>query len=251
MGGQTAATIDLAGRIARVRERIAVAAARVGRDPGDVVLVGVSKNVGREAVGAAYAAGLRHFGENRVQDAARKFADPLPSDATLHMIGQLQSNKARSAATLFGLIESVDRPSLIEALEREADRLARPLPVLLQVNVAGETQKAGCAPTAAARLAARLAGSPAFDLRGLMTIAPLVPDPERARPVFRRLRALRNELVAAAPALRLDVLSMGMSDDFEVAVEEGATEVRVGRAIFGAERRPVEPSAAGVGPANA
>lgn len=221
----------LARHIDDVRRRIADAAERSGRDPRAVTLVAVSKTVDRATVDAAYALGLRHFGENRVQDSVRKYAEPLPPDAELHLIGQLQSNKARQAATLFSVIESVDRPSLIDALEREADRLGRPLPVLLQVNVAGEAQKAGCSPEDAPALAARLVASPACEMRGLMTIAPLVADPEQVRPVFARLRTLRDELREHTGAA-LSVLSMGMSDDFVVAISEGATHVRVGRAVF-------------------
>jgi PLP dependent protein len=221
----------LAARLAAVRQRIAEAAERVERDPAAVTLVGVTKTVDRAVVDAAYRCGLRHFGENRVQDAGRKFAEPLPTDAALHLIGQLQSNKARPAAALFSLLESVDRPSLIDALEKEADRLGRPIPVLLQVNVAGEAQKAGCAPDEAPALAARLRDPARFDLRGLMTIAPLVDDPGTVRPVFAGLRRLRDDLEQRL-GVALPVLSMGMSDDFPVAVAEGATHVRVGRAIF-------------------
>ena len=223
----------LAGRIAAVRAAIAEAALAVGRRPEEVTLVAVSKTVDRATVDAAYALGLRHFGENRVADARTKFADPLPPDARLHLIGQLQSNKARPAATLFDVVESVDRPSLIDALEREAERLGKAVPVLLQVNVAGEAQKAGCAAGDAAALAARIQSSSSLDLRGLMTIAPLVADPEEARPVFAGLRELRDALRREQPAFELGVLSMGMSNDYAVAIAEGATHVRVGRAIFG------------------
>lgn len=223
--------VSVADRVRAVREAIATAAERADRDPAVIAVVAVSKSVGREAVDAAHTAGIRHFGENRVADAERKFAGSRPSNTTLHLIGQLQSNKARPAAHLFDLIESVDRPSLIDALEKEADRLGRPIPVLLQVNVAGESQKAGCDPQAASGLASRLGASPAFALRGLMTIAPLVEDAEAVRPVFRALRELRDRL-RDDTSLPLDVLSMGMTNDFVVAVEEGATHVRVGRAIF-------------------
>ncbi len=223
----------LAARIATVRTSIAEAATASGRSPEEITLVAVSKTVERTMVDAAYQLGLRHFGENRVGDASTKFADPLPADAKLHLIGQLQSNKARSASCLFSMIESVDRPSLIDALEKAASALESPIPVLLQVNVAGEQQKAGCAVDDAAALATRIQQSPGLILGGLMTIAPLVTDPEATRPVFAGLRQLRDALVANDPALDLGILSMGMTNDYPVAIAEGATHLRLGRAIFG------------------
>lgn len=224
---------SLAERVNAVHSAIADAAAAAGRDPESITLVAVSKTVDRPTVDEAYALGLRTFGENRVQDALAKYADPLPPDAALHLIGQLQSNKARPAAGLFNLIESVDRPSLIDALDKVGGTADRPVPVLLQVNVAGETQKAGCSPDDAPALAARIQDATGLNLCGLMTIAPLVPDPEQARPVFAGLRALRDRLLATDPGLDLSTLSMGMSNDFPVAIAEGATVVRIGRAIFG------------------
>lgn len=225
--------MSLAQRVETVRRSVSDAAARAGRDGNAVTIVAVSKSVDRAAVDEAYALGLRHFGENRVQSAAAKFALPLSADATLHLIGQLQTNKARPAVSLFGLIESIDRLSLLDALEREAARLDRRLPVLLQVNIAGEEQKAGCPPEAAPALVRHACDCPHLELRGLMTIAPLVDDAEATRPVFRALRELRDLLAADGTARQLDVLSMGMTNDFEVAIEEGATHVRIGRAIFG------------------
>jgi pyridoxal phosphate enzyme (YggS family) len=223
----------LAERVATVRAAIAEAAAAAGRRPEEITLVAVSKQVEREAVDRAYSLGLRHFGENRVQDAQRKFAAPLPADATLHLIGQLQTNKARPAAQLFDLIESVDRPSLVDELEKAAARAGRPLPVLVQVNVAREPQKSGCAPGETAGLLTRIAACAHLSPRGLMTIAPLVADPEHARPVFAGLRELRDRLRAELPDLDLPILSMGMTNDYPVAIAEGATHVRIGRAIFG------------------
>lgn len=220
-------------RIEAVQEAIAGAASRSGRRPADVTLIAVSKTVERPTVDEAYDLGLRYFGENRVQAAATKFEQPLPPDAHLHLIGQLQSNKARLAAARFDLIESVDRASLIDALEREAERLGRRLPVLLQVNIAGEAQKAGCLVNEAPSLVSRIVAAPHLALSGLMTIAPLADDPEQTRPVFAGLRELRDQFCLADPSLALPTLSMGMTNDFRVAIEEGATHVRIGRAIFG------------------
>lgn len=225
--------MTLARRIDMVRSLIVEAAARAGRDAAEVTIVAVTKSVDRAAVDEAYALGLRSFGENRVQVAAAKFAAPLATDATLHLIGQLQTNKARPAVALFNLIESIDRPSLVEALDREAERHGRRLPVLIQVNVAQEEQKAGCPPEAAPDLVDRVRACRHLELRGLMTIAPLVDDSEQTRPVFRALRELRDQLMETDVASPLDILSMGMTNDYAVAIEEGATHVRIGRAIFG------------------
>ena len=225
--------MTLERRLQEINGRIADAALRVGRAPSDVTLIGVSKMVGREAVDEAYTLGVRHFGENRVPDAVRKFETPLPDDAVLHMIGQLQSNKAAPAARLFHVIQSVDRLSLVEALAKQGAALGRPITVLLEVGVAGEEQKAGCPPEEAPALAAAIVASPHLALRGLMAMAPLVEDADATRPVFIGLRDLRDRLQHAHPEARLDWLSMGMTNDYEVAIEEGATHVRVGRALFG------------------
>jgi pyridoxal phosphate enzyme (YggS family) len=225
-------TSTLRDRIDRVTDTIAEAAIAAGRDPGEVTLVAVSKTSDRPTIDEAYALGIRHFGENRVQDAARRYEPPLPDDLHLHMIGQLQTNKARQAAALFTSVESVDRPSLIEALDKAAERLQQPLPVLVQVNIAGESQKAGCDPSNTRSLIEQVQASSWLKLHGLMTIAPLVSDPEAVRPVFAGLRELRDRLRESDPSLSLDVLSMGMTDDYQVAIAEGATQVRIGRAIF-------------------
>lgn len=228
---QTTATTALAARIATVRAEIVAAATRVGRDPGTVTLVGVCKTVERPTVDAAYAQGLRDFGENRVQVAKAKFGADRPADLILHLIGSLQTNKAREAVALFDLIHSVDRLSLIEALARAAARAGHRLPVLLQVNIAGEESKQGCEPDEATALAAAIVAQPALELRGLMTLAPYVLS-EETRPVFRALRVLRDELRERHPDHPFPELSMGMTNDYAVAIEEGATIVRVGRAIF-------------------
>lgn len=221
---------ELAERVAEVRARIADAAARAGRHPDEVTLVAVTKGVPPDRIRAAVAAGLTELGESRVQEAAAKIRTLGPV-ARWHLVGHLQRNKVRQAARLFSCIHAVDRPDLARELDR---RLERDLAVLLQVNVAGEPQKFGVPPAALPILAAAVAGCARLRVVGLMTIAPLVDDPELVRPVFSRLRVLRDELnqqgLLPEP---LHHLSMGMSDDFEVAVEEGATLVRIGRAIFG------------------
>ncbi len=230
------ATIDLEGlsdRIATIRQRVAVAAEAAGRRAEDIKIVAVSKTFPRQMVDAAYASGLRVFAENRVQEARDKYAEPLPADACVHLIGQLQTNKVKHAVGLFSCVESVDRVSLIEALEREGAKRDLIVPVLLQVNIAREQQKSGCDPNRAPLLLDLIASSPHLRCEGLMTIAPLVDDPEDVRGTFRDLHLMREELRQRHPMLPLNVLSMGMSGDFEVAIAEGATHVRIGRAIFG------------------
>jgi pyridoxal phosphate enzyme (YggS family) len=221
---------------ARVLERIEAAARRVGRDPGEVTLVAVSKGFGAEVARAAAEAGLNTLGENRVQEAADKIA--AVAGASWHLVGPLQSNKARRAVELFDVVESVDSLALAERLDRLAAELrpGRPLPVLLQVNVDADPAKAGFAPEAILTDLSALASLPGLRLEGLMTVGRLVEDPEAARPTFEALRSLSTQARAIEPALGA-ALSMGMTDDFEVAIEEGATIVRVGRALFG-ERRP-------------
>ena len=225
--------VSLAAGVATVQHQVAEAAAASGRNPDDITIIAVCKTAPREAVDAAVELGLRHFAENRVQDALRKFETPLPPGCDLHLIGQLQTNKARPAVGLFDVIESVDRLSLVTALEKEASRIEKRLPVLVQVNIAGEEQKAGCAPQDAHDLLAALTASAWLEPQGLMTMAPLVADPEEVRPVFRGLRELRDRLQQQFADVPLPVLSMGMSNDYPVAIAEGATLVRVGRAIFG------------------
>jgi PLP dependent protein len=240
-------------RIAAVRERIAAAAKRAGRSPEEIRLVGVSKTHPPELVAQALAAGLRDFGENRVQEAEPKIAALAAerSAITWHLIGHLQSNKARRAAMLFDLVHSVDSLHLAEALARgvagSPSNSQPPTPnslaVLLQVNVSGEASKDGFALAGWEQRAEvleaffeqveRLLALPAVRVGGLMTIAPWGEDPQAARPAFRSARQLRDALEKRFPAADWSALSMGMTDDFEVAIEEGATIVRVGRAIFG------------------
>jgi pyridoxal phosphate enzyme (YggS family) len=225
---------DIASRLARVRRRIDAAAQRADRSPSSITLVAVSKTFGADAVRAAAAAGQRVFGENRVQEAAAKIDALRDLDLDWHLIGHLQTNKAKKAAAACAWIESVDRVELLEKLDAAAVELGVRRSILLQVDLAHEATKygadaAGLRPLADAALASR-----ALDLRGLMLVPPIPADPEDSRPWFRQLRDLRDRLVAGgAPADRLAELSMGMSHDFEVAIEEGATMVRVGSAIFG------------------
>jgi pyridoxal phosphate enzyme (YggS family) len=227
---------QLAGNLERVRARIASACARRGRDPSDVTLIAVTKTVPAALIQMATVLGVLDIGENHVQEARAK-RDLLPHLPTRwHLIGRLQRNKAKEAVVLFDTIHSVDSLSLAEELQRQAAaRRDRPLDVLVQVNVSGEASKSGCAPTEALPLARAIAQQPALRLAGLMTIPPLASPAEAARPHFRRLRQLRDE-VAAALAREPESLplSMGMSADFEVAVEEGAGFVRIGTALFGA-----------------
>ncbi len=217
---------SIAERIASIQGRIAAACARVARDPRGVTLVAVSKTFPPAAVAEAYRAGLRHFGENRVQEAEEKVRQVSALGATpvWHLVGHLQTNKARTAAGLFAIIHSIDSVRTAEALSRHTQGT---LPVFLEVNVAGEANKSGVAPEDVAALWKAVQGLTHIQVLGLMTVAPLAADPEAVRPVFRRLRELRDGLGLAG-------LSMGMTDDFEVAIEEGATHVRIGRAIFGA-----------------
>lgn len=222
----------LESRLAAVQSRVDNAAALVGRDPASVTIIGVTKTVGRLEVDEAYALGLRVFGENRVQDAKAKFSTPLPDDAQLHMIGSLQSNKVKAATELFDVIQSVDRASLVEALGKQAAVAGAPIEILLEVSVAGEEQKAGCPIDEVPALLDLVLTHVGLRPRGLMTMAPLVDDQEAIRPVFRGLAELARSL-EQSHQIELPMLSMGMSNDFEVAIAEGATHVRVGRAIFG------------------
>lgn len=223
--------LSLAQRIERVQERIAAAADRANRAFDDVTLVAVSKTVDRVVVDEAYALGLRHFGENRVQDSIAKYGTPLPTDASLHMIGQLQSNKSGPAIRLFDVIQSVDRSSLVHALEKHAVSANRIVDVLIEVSISGEAQKAGCPICQVDDLTAQVLASPHLNLLGFMTMAPYTATAEEARPVFAGLRGVRDRLQQDF-ARTFPWLSMGMTNDFEVAIEEGATHVRVGRAIF-------------------
>ncbi len=218
------AMFDIAANVAVVRGRMARAAERVGRDPGGVLLIAAAKMKSAAMVGAAIAAGVTDIGENYVQEAAAKQAE-VGDAARWHMIGHLQRRKAGRAATLFDVIQSVDSAALGKALARQGEVHARVLRVLIEVNLGGEATKSGIGPAELPELLASLRDHSSLAVQGLMTIPPPGP-PESARLFFRRLRELRDEL-------GLGELSMGMTEDFEVAIEEGATMVRVGRAIFG------------------
>jgi hypothetical protein len=225
---------QIAENLRQVQERISAAARKSGRRSEEITLVGVSKTQPAEAIRATYEAGLRHFGENRVQEWEGKRVALGDLQASWHLVGHLQSNKAARAAGLFHSVDSVDDFALAQRLDRARDGQsdARKLRVLLEVRVEDEESKSGVEADEAAMLAEKVATLPHLELRGLMCIPPFLEDAEKARPYFRRLRELRDSL-AQRIGRELPVLSMGMSHDFEVAVEEGATEVRVGTAIFG------------------
>jgi pyridoxal phosphate enzyme (YggS family) len=228
--------------IAEVQQRTADASRRVGRQPQEVVLMAVSKTHPAERIRAAYGGGIRVFGENRVQEFAGKASSLLDlADAQWHMIGHLQSNKAAKAAELFGAVDSLDSLKLAERLNAAAETQNKKIPVLIEMNVGGEAAKSGVPPESR-DLEDLLLAAPRFgalEFRGLMTVPPFSDDAQGARPYFRRLRELRDSIARRKlPGISMEVLSMGMSHDFEVAVEEGSTCVRVGTAIFGERPKP-------------
>lgn len=227
---------SIADNLSRINDRIANAVAKAHRKSEDITLVGVSKTHSADSIREAYTAGLRHFGENRVQEWEGKcsaLADLAPS-CTLHLIGHLQSNKSARAAKLFDRVDSVDDFSLAQRLDRAAaDKLpSRKLPVLIEVHLGAEETKSGVPEAGLPMLAAQVLKLPHLSLQGLMCIPPFAENPEEARPYFAHLRSLQEDLQSQLK-LRLPVLSMGMSHDFEIAIQEGSTEVRVGTALFG------------------
>ena len=228
---------DVRGNVERIASRVDSAARRVGRDPAGLVLIGITKTIAVETIRLGVEAGLSHLGENRVQEAAGKIPGlagartPGGAAITWHLVGHLQSNKARRAIDLFDWIHSIDGADLARRLDRCAAEAGRSPRVLLQVELGGEPSKHGIDTGALKDLAHEVAALPHLKLRGLMTLPPLFDQPESSRPFFRRLRELRDGLTSGG--LDLPDLSMGMSGDFEVAIEEGATMVRVGRALFG------------------
>ncbi len=228
---------SLRERLEEVRNRVALAAQRAGRLPSEVRLVAVSKTMAPEVILEAYRLGQKEFGENRVQELRNKrpVLDQSGAmvDARWHLIGHLQSNKAKLAVQLSDIIQSVDSVKLAGLLDAHAGVLGKRLPVLLQVDFSSLPQRAGFSPEELSAAVGELAALPHLEIQGLMTIAPLGLEEEGLRAVFRRLRLLRDQLAARHPDVEWRHLSMGMSDDFEVAIEEGSTIVRIGRAIFG------------------
>ncbi|HTI14343.1 MAG TPA: YggS family pyridoxal phosphate-dependent enzyme [Dictyobacter sp.] len=234
----------LAANIAAVRARITAAAQKVDRDPADITLVAVSKTKPLELVQIAYNLGMRHFGENRVQEALTKIAAFHPQDISWQMIGHLQTNKSNKVVGAFDCIHSVDSLHLAQTLQRHAEKVSQERqtafrqPILLQVNISGENTKEGLTAEEVFTVARQIVALPNLEVQGLMTVAPLVHDPEEVRPVFRNLRLLRDRLRNEVSEGSWHHLSMGMTDDYTVAIEEGATIVRVGRAIFGEREQP-------------
>lgn len=228
---------EIAENLKAVRERIDAAARRSARDPGEVTLLAVSKTFGADHIRAAWAAGQRDFGENKVQEALQKIGETADIPVRWHLIGHLQSNKARKAAAPFACIHSIDSVDLLQRIDEAAAGAGAAPDILVQVDLAGEATKFGAPADAARRVVDIALACRAARLAGLMVLPPWSDDPEQSRPWFVRLRALRDEWIAAGvPRDALRHLSMGMSHDFEAAIEEGATMVRVGTAIFG--RRP-------------
>jgi len=235
---------DFVIRLSHIQDTIGQAAQRVGRNPAEIELLAVSKTQPSEIIHQAMRAGIMRFGENKVQEARGKIE--TLGRGIWHLIGHLQTNKAKDAVRLFDFIDSVDRMELALGLAHRAEVIGKIQNVLLQVNIAGESTKFGCAPDKARILAEEINALPRLALHGLMTIAPYSPEAEKSRPYFAGLRELRDK-IQVDTGLQLPILSMGMSGDFEVAIEEGSTCVRVGTALFGErltlkQRRPEDPS---------
>jgi pyridoxal phosphate enzyme (YggS family) len=224
---------SIADNLTRVKERMAEAAVRSGRKPDSVRLVGVTKTVDVDRIKAAVCAGLNILGENYVQEAREKIKK-VGGEASWHFVGRLQTNKAKYAVKLFDMIETVDSLKLATEINRRAQPLGRTIPIIIQVNLAGEVSKGGVEPSKCISLIKQISDLPNLQIRGLMTMPPFFDQPDRARPYFAQLRELSQEIAKAQlPRVEMEELSMGMSGDFETAIEEGATLVRVGTAIFG------------------
>lgn len=225
--------MDIKGNIAEVRQEIAAAAARSGRSDSVIKIIAVTKTISVDKIKLALEGGIGALGENRVQEMTSKIPD-LPESVEWHLIGHLQSNKVKYIAGRVGMIHSLDSLSLAGEIDRQGKRLGRRVPVLVQVNVAGETTKFGLAPGEVTDFITELSGYTGLAVSGLMTVAPYVTDPEEVRPVFRELGELSGRLKKMdIPGIRMDYLSMGMSNDYKVAVEEGANLLRIGSRIFG------------------
>ncbi len=235
---------DLARNLDQVRSRIRAAVERAGRDPNAITLVAVSKTVSADAILAAYELGVRHFGENRVEEAAEKIEQikrqSTKAEIAWHLVGHLQSRKVRDAVPLFDIIHSIDSVALARKLSQQMESTNggtnQQIQILLEVNVSGEASKYGFAPEPRENFCAavgEILARQRLDVQGLMTIAPIVAHPDDARPYFRALRELRDELRVRFPQCAWQHLSMGMTDDFGAAIAEGATMIRIGRAIFG------------------
>jgi PLP dependent protein len=233
--------LTIAANISRIRERIVAAARGANRNPDEILLMAVTKTFPPEHIREAYESGLRLFGENRVQEFSGKAAALRDlRDADWHMIGHLQSNKTAKAAELFAAIDSVDSLRLAQKLDAAAQQLGKKLPVLIEINIGAETAKSGVKPQSKEleELLHSAVDLNQLEFRGLMTVPPFTDNPEEARPYFRKLRLLRDDIARRAfPCVSTETLSMGMSHDFEVAIEEGSTCVRLGTAIFG--ERPI------------
>jgi pyridoxal phosphate enzyme (YggS family) len=234
--------MTIASNLSAIHDRIARAAQRAGRNADDVALMAVSKTQPATTIIESYEAGQRLFGENRVQEFSEKVgALGSLNAAQFHMIGHLQSNKAPKAVEVFHAVDSLDSVKLAERLNSAAEKLGKPLEILIEINVGGEVAKSGLAPNSP-ELKSIIASAPSWRylrIRGLMTIPPFTEDPEGSRPYFRQLCELRDHLAARnLPGISLDVLSIGMSHDFEVAIEEGSTCVRIGTAVFGDRHKP-------------
>ena len=243
-GTATEAQDSINARVAAVQQRIAAACARAGRNAAEITLVAVSKTVEAARIRAAIAAGVRVLGENRVQEAQDKLAElrALSDEQQVqwHLIGHLQSNKARRAVELFDVVHSVDSLKLAEKLDQVANELNKRLPIFIEVNLGGEDSKAGLAVADVLPLCEAVSRLAHLELKGLMAVPPFLEESEAVRPYFRRLRQLRDEaLKAGIVGAQFGELSMGMSNDFEVAIEEGASFVRVGTALFGARNNAV------------
>ena len=225
-------SISIAQHLARLRDELVRVCARCGRTPEQIAILAVSKTHSAQTVQEAVKAGLTDIGENRVQEADAKFAQ-IGHIARYHLIGHLQSNKAKKAVQLFDVIQSVDSPGIAQEISRRAAEIGKTMECLIEVNSSGETQKFGVPPAEAVALAAQIMGLPNIRLTGLMTVGPLTDDPDRIRATFRECRGLFEQLLARFGP-QITVLSMGMSGDFGIAIEEGSTMIRIGTALLGA-----------------